>query len=61
MDKVTNYKSVSKISWKFEKIKKSKGIGKEYKFFKIENKEIDNTHVKADSLMERLFLMKNWR
>ena len=28
---------------------------------KIENKEIDNTHVKADSLMERLFLMKNWR
>lgn len=28
---------------------------------KIENKETDNTHVKADSLMERLFLMKNWR
>lgn len=28
---------------------------------KIENKETDNTHIKADSLMERLFLMKNWR
>lgn len=28
---------------------------------KIEDKETDNTHVKADSLMERLFLMKNWR
>lgn len=27
---------------------------------KIENKET-NTHVKADSLMDRLFLMKNWR
>lgn len=27
---------------------------------KIENKET-NTHVKADCLMERLFLMKNWR
>lgn len=52
MDKVTNYKSVSKISWKFEKIKKSKGIGKEYKFFKIENKEVLKGIVKRYKLDE---------
>ena len=50
MDEVANYKSVTKMFWKFEKTKK--GIGKEYKFYETERRKILKGSVKRYKLDE---------